>query len=76
MEKLFSCPNCGAAAKPDGAEVQVECRFCRSTIIVPKELRTVKKPTFDRSIGTLVMGTADEMKVYDPGYKNWYESGQ
>lgn len=40
----FQCPNCGSPVKPNGAQKQVKCEYCGSTVIVPEELRDQPAP--------------------------------
>lgn len=37
--KSFQCPNCGSPVSTTGAEREVKCAYCGSTVIVPEELR-------------------------------------
>jgi DNA-directed RNA polymerase subunit RPC12/RpoP len=37
--KSFNCPNCGSPLTAGGAEKEVKCAFCGSTVIVPDDLR-------------------------------------
>ena len=40
----FKCPNCGSPVTTTGAEKEVQCAYCGSTVIVPEELREVPQP--------------------------------
>jgi hypothetical protein len=47
MPRTFSCPNCAAPLDFDGgADYTITCPFCKSSIIVPEELRTEPPATF------------------------------
>ena len=37
--KTFQCPNCGSSVTTTGAEKEVKCAYCGTTVIVPAELR-------------------------------------
>ncbi len=37
--KTFQCPNCGSPVMASGADKEVQCSYCGSTVIVPEELR-------------------------------------
>ncbi len=37
--RIFECPSCAAALRPDGAALQVRCPYCGTTVIVPASLR-------------------------------------
>ena len=40
MSKTFSCPNCAAPLDYDGgADLTITCPHCKSSVIVPDELR-------------------------------------
>ena len=40
----FKCPNCGSPVTTTGAEKEVQCAYCGSTVIVPEELRVAPQP--------------------------------
>jgi DNA-directed RNA polymerase subunit RPC12/RpoP len=40
----FKCPNCGSTVTTTGAEKEVQCAYCGSTVIVPEELRDAPQP--------------------------------
>ncbi len=40
----FKCPNCGSPVTTTGAEKEVQCAYCGSTVIVPEELREAPQP--------------------------------
>ena len=40
----FKCPNCGSPVTTTGAEKEVQCAYCGSTVIVPEELREAQQP--------------------------------
>ena len=40
----FKCPNCGSPVTTTGAEKEVQCAYCGSTVIVPEELRVASQP--------------------------------
>ncbi len=42
--KTFKCPNCGSSVSTTGAEKEVKCAYCGSTVIVPEELRDQPAP--------------------------------
>jgi DNA-directed RNA polymerase subunit RPC12/RpoP len=42
--KSFQCPNCGSSVTTTGAEKEVKCAYCGSTVIVPQELRDQAAP--------------------------------
>ena len=42
--KTFPCPNCGSTVTTTGAEKEVQCAYCGSTVIVPEELRDAPQP--------------------------------
>ena len=42
--KTFQCSNCGAPLMPSGADKVVRCPYCRTAVIVPKELRDIPAP--------------------------------
>ncbi len=47
MPRTFSCPNCAAPLDFDGgADYTITCPFCKSSIIVPEELRPEPPATF------------------------------
>ncbi len=37
--KTFTCPNCGGSLSLENAAAQIECPYCGSMVVVPKELR-------------------------------------
>jgi len=43
-DKTFQCPNCGSSVTTTGAEKEVKCAYCGSTVIVPEELRDAPQP--------------------------------
>jgi DNA-directed RNA polymerase subunit RPC12/RpoP len=46
--KTFQCPNCGSSVTTTGAEKEVKCAYCGTTVIVPEELRNpTLVPTFN-----------------------------
>lgn len=41
MSQTFKCPNCGAPIEYEGGpDLTMECPYCKSSVIVPEELRT------------------------------------
>ena len=42
--QTFKCPNCGSPVTTTGAEKEVQCAYCGSTVIVPEELREAPQP--------------------------------
>ncbi|MGA7194650.1 MAG: hypothetical protein WBW94_13560, partial [Anaerolineales bacterium] len=42
--QTFKCPNCGSPVTTSGAEKEVQCSYCGSTVIVPEELRDAPQP--------------------------------
>lgn len=38
-DQTFQCPNCGSPLTANGAEKEIKCTYCGSTVIVPEELR-------------------------------------
>jgi DNA-directed RNA polymerase subunit RPC12/RpoP len=42
--KTFQCPNCGSSVNTTGAEREVKCAYCGTTVIVPEELRDQAEP--------------------------------
>jgi hypothetical protein len=36
--KTFQCPNCGSPLTPTGGVKEIQCQYCKSTVIVPDEL--------------------------------------
>jgi sugar lactone lactonase YvrE/DNA-directed RNA polymerase subunit RPC12/RpoP len=36
----FNCPHCGAPLEPEKGVRSMQCRYCNTTVIIPKELRT------------------------------------
>src|SRR5260221_3530337 len=37
---VFNCPECGASLTAEPGQVEVQCKFCGATVVVPQELRT------------------------------------
>ena len=37
--KIFSCPSCGSALRPQGSQSEIRCAYCGNSVIVPKALR-------------------------------------
>jgi DNA-directed RNA polymerase subunit RPC12/RpoP len=37
--KSFNCPNCGSSLMASGAEKEIKCMYCGSSVNVPDELR-------------------------------------
>ena len=51
----FQCPNCGSPILTSGAEKEVRCAYCGSTVIVPEELRDrtpIAPINYDQAIHT------------------------
>ncbi len=44
-DQTFQCPNCGSPLTANGAEKEIKCAYCGSTVIVPEELRDKPQPT-------------------------------
>ena len=42
--RTFQCPNCGSTVTTTGAEKEVQCAYCGSSVIVPEELRDAPQP--------------------------------
>src|ERR1700690_1826361 len=42
--KTFQCPNCGSTVTTSGADKEVQCAYCGTTVIVPEELRDAPQP--------------------------------
>jgi DNA-directed RNA polymerase subunit RPC12/RpoP len=42
--RTFQCPNCGSPVHASGADKEVKCDYCGSTVVVPKELRDDPQP--------------------------------
>ncbi len=42
--RTFQCPNCGSSVNANGAERDVKCAYCGTTVIVPEELRSQVAP--------------------------------
>jgi sugar lactone lactonase YvrE/DNA-directed RNA polymerase subunit RPC12/RpoP len=40
----FNCPHCGAPIEPEKGVRSMQCKFCNSTVVIPKELRTRPQP--------------------------------
>ncbi len=40
----FQCPNCGSPLTAHGADKEITCSYCGSTVIVPEELRDAPPP--------------------------------
>ena len=55
----FQCPNCGSPISTTGAEKEVKCFYCGSTVIVPEELRD-HSSTIDVNYGQTIQ-TEDEV---------------
>jgi DNA-directed RNA polymerase subunit RPC12/RpoP len=43
-DHTFQCPNCGSPLIANGAEKEIKCQYCGSTVIVPEELRDAPPP--------------------------------
>ena len=37
---VFNCPECGASLTAEPGQVEVQCKYCGATVVVPQELRT------------------------------------
>lgn len=37
---VFNCPECGASLTAEPGQLEIQCKFCGSTVVVPLELRT------------------------------------
>jgi len=42
--RTFQCPNCGSPVTTTGAEKEVQCTYCGSSVVVPEELRDAPQP--------------------------------
>jgi DNA-directed RNA polymerase subunit RPC12/RpoP len=49
----FQCPNCGSPVSTTGAEKEVKCAYCGTTVIVPEELR-VQSPVINVNYGQTI----------------------
>lgn len=47
--QTFACPACGAALSAAGANKEIKCPYCASTVVVPAELRSVEPISIDLS---------------------------
>src|SRR5205085_2786449 len=47
--QTFACPSCGAALSAAGANKEIKCPYCASTVVVPAELRSVEPISIDLS---------------------------
>jgi DNA-directed RNA polymerase subunit RPC12/RpoP len=47
--QTFACPSCGAALSAAGANKEIKCPYCGSTVVVPAELRSVEPISIDLS---------------------------
>ncbi len=57
----FQCPNCGSPISTTGAEKEVKCAYCGTTVIVPEELRDHSPaPSFQVNYGQTIQ-TEDEV---------------
>lgn len=62
MSKTFNCPNCAAPLDYDGGpDLTITCPFCKSSVIVPAELRTETPSTFTLSNLPDIAGQAQNL---------------
>jgi len=69
--KTFQCPNCGSALTTEGGEREVQCPFCRSSVIVPNELSGPAQPA-RRSFANVFLKDdfSDPSSGWEPKEKN------
>lgn len=70
--EVFECPNCGAPLVATGAESQLKCSYCGSTVIVPPELRTQSSAAV--LAGDLVPAIETNV-VVSPQTSRWIKTG-
>jgi DNA-directed RNA polymerase subunit RPC12/RpoP len=58
----FQCPNCGSPVSTTGAEKEVKCDYCGTTVIVPEELRDHSTP-IDVSYGQTIQMEDEVLKT-------------
>ena len=65
--KSFECPNCGAALTAGGAEKEVRCAFCGSSVIVPVELRDQGQASTREQFAAMLdkLGSQDSQNLID-----------
>ena len=58
--QTFACPSCGAALSAAGANKEIKCPYCASTVVVPAELRSVEPISINLS-GMQLADTSKEV---------------
>jgi DNA-directed RNA polymerase subunit RPC12/RpoP len=59
MAHAFNCPNCGAPLDYDGNDPIIRCPYCKSSVIVPENLRA--RPSFSSKPSNLTFGGAGDL---------------
>ena len=74
--RTFQCPNCGSTVTTTGAEKEVQCAYCGSSVIVPEELRDAPQPpSLNRC--NIVLGSRFNRRAQpDPVFQNMATVGK
>ncbi|MFO7584323.1 MAG: 6-bladed beta-propeller [Anaerolineales bacterium] len=59
MSHAFNCPNCGAPLDYEGNDPIIRCPYCKTSVIVPENLRT--RPSFSSRPGNFTLSGIGDM---------------